>query len=223
MKVIVTAGPSYEPIDEVRRLTNFSTGELGVMLARQLAKSGFEVFCLRGVGATCNGPLPECHLHPFTTNDDLADQLARLGKAHHIAAVFHAAALCDFKVRQVRDAQGQPCASAKIDSRTGLLTLVLEPARKLIGELSALFPQAILVGWKYELNGTRDEALARAWRQLRENQTDACVLNGEAYGSGFALCMPPGDIHELRDKAELAGHLPAWLSERLKARAARLH
>ena len=30
MKVIVTCGPSYEPVDEVRRITNFSTGELGV-------------------------------------------------------------------------------------------------------------------------------------------------------------------------------------------------
>jgi len=32
-KVIITCGPSYEPIDEVRRLTNFSTGELGVQLS----------------------------------------------------------------------------------------------------------------------------------------------------------------------------------------------
>ncbi|HVY71907.1 MAG TPA: phosphopantothenoylcysteine decarboxylase, partial [Verrucomicrobiae bacterium] len=38
MKVIVTCGPSYEPIDEVRRLTNFSTGELGVLLAEELAR-----------------------------------------------------------------------------------------------------------------------------------------------------------------------------------------
>jgi len=44
MKVIVTCGPSYEPIDQVRRLTNFSTGELGVHLSNQLARAGFEVF-----------------------------------------------------------------------------------------------------------------------------------------------------------------------------------
>jgi phosphopantothenate---cysteine ligase (CTP) len=221
MKVIVTVGPSYEPIDEVRRLTNCSTGELGVMLARQLAKTGFEVFCLRGVSATYSGALSECHHQPFTTNDDLADQLARLAKAHPIAAVLHAAALCDFKVQQVKDAQGHPCASAKIDSRIGSLTLVLESARKVIGGLRALFPQAVLVGWKYELNGTRDEALAKAWRQLQENQTDACVLNGQGYGSGFALCTPPHHVRELSDKAEVAGHLPSWLSERLRTHAAK--
>jgi phosphopantothenoylcysteine decarboxylase/phosphopantothenate--cysteine ligase len=40
MKVIVTCGPSYEPIDQVRRLTNFSTGELGVLLSDELARAG---------------------------------------------------------------------------------------------------------------------------------------------------------------------------------------
>ncbi len=44
MKVIVTTGPSYEPIDEVRRITNFSSGELGLLLANTLARAGCEVF-----------------------------------------------------------------------------------------------------------------------------------------------------------------------------------
>jgi phosphopantothenoylcysteine synthetase/decarboxylase len=49
MKVIVTCGPGYEPIDQVRRITNFSTGELGVRLCNELARAGFEVFCLKGI------------------------------------------------------------------------------------------------------------------------------------------------------------------------------
>ena len=52
MRVIVTCGPSYEPIDRVRRLTNFSTGELGLLLAAALAREGHEVICLKGEGAT---------------------------------------------------------------------------------------------------------------------------------------------------------------------------
>ena len=48
MKIIVTTGPSFEPIDEVRRITNFSTGELGVLLANSFAQAGAEVFCLKG-------------------------------------------------------------------------------------------------------------------------------------------------------------------------------
>ena len=62
MKVIVTAGPSYEPIDQVRRLTNFSTGELGLRLADALAQAGCEVWCLRGVSAVYPGPSAGAHL-----------------------------------------------------------------------------------------------------------------------------------------------------------------
>jgi phosphopantothenoylcysteine synthetase/decarboxylase len=214
MKVIVTAGPSYEPIDNVRRLTNFSTGELGVLLANQLAQAGFEVFCLRGVAATYAGALENCCHLPFSTNDDLLAQLTGLSRAHDIAAVFHAAALGDFKVKSVEDAAGQRLDSPKIDSAGGALTIHLEPAPKVIGELRTLFPRATLVGWKYELKGTRQDALARASRQIKSNRTDACVLNGQAWGSGFALCTPPDLIHEFRDKAELARFLPGWLKDR---------
>src|SRR6187401_506123 len=115
MKVIVTTGPSYEPIDEVRRLTNFSTGELGVMLSNQLAKAGFEVFCLRGVSSTYSGALENCHHQVFTTNDDLLDHLTRLSRALDIIALFHVAALCDFKVKQTLDAENRPLTAPKID------------------------------------------------------------------------------------------------------------
>ena len=62
---------------------------------------------------------------------------------------------------------------------------------------------ARLIGWKYELNGTRADALAKAWKQLRENGTDACVVNGRAYGTGFGYCTPPDHIAELADKPAL--------------------
>jgi phosphopantothenoylcysteine synthetase/decarboxylase len=214
MKVIVTTGPSFEPIDEVRRLTNFSTGELGVMLANRLAASGCQVFCLKGVGATYAGALHTPHHLPFTTNQDLQDQLVELSRSHSIQALFHVAALCDFKVKQVEGAHGQAQASAKIDSRVSGLTLQLEPAKKIISGLRALFPAAVLVWWKYELAGTREEALAKAWRQLQENRTDACVLNGRAYGPGFAFCTLPEQVHELRQKAEVADYLAKWLLAR---------
>jgi phosphopantothenoylcysteine decarboxylase/phosphopantothenate--cysteine ligase len=219
MKVIVTAGPGYEPIDAVRRLTNFSTGELGVLLANQLAKCGFEVFCLRGVAATHPGSLVNCRHQPFSTNNDLLSQLVDLSRAHEIAAVFHAAALADFKVKQIEDSQGERCdTTSKIDSRSGALTLHLEPAPKVIGELRTLFPDATLVGWKYELNGNRQDALARAWRQIESNRTNATVLNGKAWGKGFGLCVPPNQVREFRDKGELAAFLPSWLKNRLKGR-----
>src|SRR5215472_8571776 len=103
MKVIVTCGPSFEPIDQVRRLTNFSTGQLGVLLADRLALEGFEVFCLKGSAATFPGPSERARLNMFDTNEDLADLLEELAQSERISAVFHTAALCDYRVRLVRN------------------------------------------------------------------------------------------------------------------------
>jgi len=147
MKVIVTTGPSYEPIDEVRRLTNFSTGELGVLLATNLVQRGFDVICLKGSSATCPRNPEGAEVRTFTTNDDLFGQLIELGKRESIGAVFHVAALCDYKVKQVEDSTGARCDAAKIESRSGALTIVLEPARKVIQEMRRLFPTALIVGW----------------------------------------------------------------------------
>jgi phosphopantothenate---cysteine ligase (CTP) len=212
MKVIVTCGPSYEPIDQVRRLTNFSTGELGVQLSNQLARAGFEVFCLKGSGATHPGPGEQCHLSLFDTNDDLLDLLEKTSVAHEISAVFHVAALCDYKAKRVEDDQGRSCNSPKIASRSGALTVNLEPATKLIAKMRHLLPESILVGWKYELTGTRGDALAKAQKQIVENQIDACVVNGAAFGPGFGFCQPPHPLHECGHKMDLVQFLAAWLT-----------
>jgi phosphopantothenoylcysteine synthetase/decarboxylase len=215
MKVIVTCGPSFEPIDEARRLTNFSTGQLGILLTDRLAREGFDVFCLKGSGAVCPGPSERAHLSRFNTNDDLLTLLEDLANSERISAVFHAAALCDYRVKSVHDAHGHNCRSAKIASRSGSLTLVLEPATKVISHLRVLFPDSVLVGWKYELDGTVQDALSRARRQVNENETDACVLNGEAYGPGFAVCEPSMPPLEFRHKGELIDALTAWLTHKL--------
>jgi len=214
MKVIVTTGPSYEPIDEVRRITNFSSGELGLLLTNALARAGCEVFCLKGAYATSPIPLAKGHLIGFTTNDDLHEKLARLAGEHDIAALFHVAALCDYRVARVEDERGARQSAAKIESRAGALTLSLEPARKVIAGLRQLFPKAALVGWKYELNGSRPDALDKVWRQIRECRTDACVVNGRAWGEGFGFCMPPDSVRELADKQTVAEFLPRWFQER---------
>jgi hypothetical protein len=74
------------------------------------------------------------------------------------------------------------------------------------------------VGWKYELAGSRQDALAKAWAQLQANQSDACVLNGRAYGTGFGFCTPPAQVRELRNKTEVVEFLPLWLRQQLAAR-----
>lgn len=215
MKVIVTCGPSFEPIDEVRRLTNFSTGELGVLLSESLAKSGCEVICLKGSGATFPGPSPSERLRvsSFDTNDDLLRRLTEFSKEHDIEAVFHAAALCDYKIDSVSDAEGGSVRSAKIASRSGAITLRLVPATKVLSQMRTLFPKSTIVGWKYELAGTPAEVLAKAKRQLQECRTNACIVNGRAWGKGFGFYFDD-KVQLIEDKPKLAEFLPAWLMSR---------
>jgi phosphopantothenoylcysteine synthetase/decarboxylase len=224
VKVIITCGPGFEPVDEVRRITNFSTGELGVLLGAAFAGAGFETICLRGVAATHSAVPAGAELRPFTTNDDLARQLRELGVGASrpgqgrdgpapcdVAGVFHAAALCDYRVRRVADSTGREVGAAKIASRGGALTIHLEPATKLISELRQWFPRSLIVGWKYELDGTPADAIGKARRQVIENHTDACIVNGRAYGDGFGFVQSPGFLGHLADKQRLCGFLVSWL------------
>lgn len=210
MKVVVTCGPGYEPIDQARRVTNFSTGRLGIALSNAFTARGWSVTCLKGEQATCADPLHAQRVLPFSTNDDLAAKLVSLAGEGGWDAVFHAAALCDFRVERVLNEAGEAIASPKFSSREGRLNLVLAPATKVLPLLREWFPQARLVGWKYELAGTRADALTKAQAQLSECRTDACVLNGAAYGSGFAFCTA-SNVHACEDTEALAAWLVRWL------------
>ena len=198
----VTCGPAHEPIDRARRITNFSTGEIGSHLANALSARGFDVVCFRGEGSTFPAP-GGADIRPFSTNDSLAGCLRVPGPAP--AVIFHAAALCDFVVAGIEGAG----VGHKISSRGGDVRLVLKPARKILPLLRGWFPSAWIVGWKYELDGSRDDAVSRAAAQIREAQTDACVVNGAAFGEGFGLLLPDGLLTPAPDKASLAELLAA--------------
>jgi phosphopantothenoylcysteine decarboxylase/phosphopantothenate--cysteine ligase len=207
MKMIVTCGPSYEPLDEVRRLTNFSTGSLGFLLSTRLSEAGFDVICLKGELSTSTEPLVASQIRTFSTNASLLGHLEELSKAGDVGAVFHVAALCDYRVTAIKGSDGRNVAAAKIPSRAGRLTLELEPAVKVISHLRPLFPKSFLVGWKYELNGTRENAVAAALAQIKQNGTDACVVNGRAFGPGFGIYSKSKQIHIVNEKKDLAQYL----------------
>src|SRR6266478_5843816 len=95
MHCVVTAGPTYESLDNVRRLTNFSTGRLGCELARFLMASGHQVTLLIGEQATYGGAREATRIDVFSTTADLHDRLRALSK-QPVDAVFHAAAVSDF-------------------------------------------------------------------------------------------------------------------------------
>lgn len=88
------------------------------------------MLCFKGSGATWPGPNELCAVDSFDTNDDLLRLLREAAKGHDVGAIFHVAALCDYKVKFAEDERGERCNSPKIASRSGCLTIRLEPATK---------------------------------------------------------------------------------------------
>lgn len=210
LRIIVTAGPSYAPLDGVRRLTNQSTGELGTLLAERFAANGHRVLCLRGEGSSFPSPLWGVEVGSFSTNENLQTHLERVVAREDVNFIFHTAALCDFTVAKVTDAAGELVTADKAPSRGGALHVTLEPAPKLIAGLRKMYPATILVGWKFEISGTRDIVLDKARAQMDECLTDACVVNGPGYGSGFGVVSREGEMAHLADKPALCRFLVEW-------------
>lgn len=213
MNCIVTAGPTFEPLDDVRRLTNFSTGRLGTELANFLVGCGHHVTLLIGTQATYGGERKAQRIETFTTTADLRSRIeARASETMH--GFFHAAAVSDFafgKIQmQLPKGELAEVKSKKISTRDGTLLAELVPTPKIIRHLRGWFPQAKLVGWKFEAEGARADAIAVALKQIAECHTNACVTNGPAYGEGFGLITNDRQTH-LADDAALFGALEKFL------------
>jgi phosphopantothenate---cysteine ligase (CTP) len=205
MRVLITAGPSSEPVDEVRMITNRSTGELGIVLAECMARAGHTVEMFLGQGATFRWSGAQL----FATNEELERLLAKIFQPETVDIVFHVAALADFRVGRIeinRTTQMVP----KIASDAGPVWLELVPQSKLIAKLRNYFPKARIVGWKYEHGISRDELLFEAARQMQQHRTNACVVNGRAFGPGFGICTSAGLIATCDSKLSLAEFLVRW-------------
>jgi phosphopantothenate---cysteine ligase (CTP) len=184
MNCLITAGPTFEPLDDVRRLTNFSTGRLGTELANFLTAHGHRVTLLIGEAATFKGESIASAVKIFSTTRDLRAKLKSFS-GKKVDAIFHAAAVSDFTFGKMftRPAAGKLkpfMPSKKISTRGGNLLVELLPTPKIIAELRGWFPQTKIVGWKFEADGERADALRAAHRQLAECATDFCVANGPA-------------------------------------------
>ena len=196
MNCIVTAGPTYQPIDDVRRLTNFSTGRLGTELAACLAAKGHSVTLLQGYYSSFRDPAAAQKIIEFSTPADLLSKLRSLTDGS-VNAVFHAAAVGDFEFGKVwtRLPAGdlKELSAKKIPSRQDGLLVELTPTLKIIGRLRDIFPEALIVGWKFETDGDLETASKKGRQQISENRTDVCVLNGPAYGDGYGVLPVEGD------------------------------
>ena len=202
MTLLVTIGATQEPLDAMRILSNRSTGELGTQLALTLADLGHRVIALRSTGTTAQlPPLRErgIEILPFTTTEELRSLLEQTAISEKVDAIFHAAAVSDFYF--------PGAGSGKIATGNGPLALTLEPTPKILPLLRGWFPQAQIIGWKFEASGDRAAALSAARSQIIKSHTDACVLNGPSYGEGFGFIEKSGELQHLPDRTALCAFL----------------
>jgi len=198
MQCLITAGPTHEPLDRVRRITNFSTGTVGTALANHLAAAGHQALLFRSETACAERPVSAVNVESFSTTTDLASLFLKHATDEPVS-IFHAAAVSDFRFGPVyqRDKAGElaPVYAGKISTREGSLWVELKPTPKILEGLREWFPHAFIVGWKYEVDGLPSEAETKARHQLQECQTNACVLNGPACGPGYTLITAQQAVH----------------------------
>jgi phosphopantothenate---cysteine ligase (CTP) len=202
MRIVITGGPASEPIDQVRYITNQSTGELAVKLAQRFSAADHQVELFLGRGATSRLETARY----FQTNEDLHRLLSEVTERHRVDGVLHAAALSDFGVAQAF-AGGRKSNAAKISSDAGSIELRLVPKPKLIRGLRDLFANAYIVGWKFELEGTPVDVEREGVQQIGLSRTNACILNGGAFGPGFGFCTGQGLVRTLPTKDALSDWL----------------
>ena len=195
MHCLVTAGATIEPIDEVRLLTNRSTGRLGCMLADALCQANHQVTLLLSESAQKHPSSKNVQTHSFTTTESLQKQIIDKSKTE-VAAFFHVAAVSDFRP--------EAHSKGKIDSNA-THTLKLAPTTKIIDGLRDIMPNSLLIGWKYEAAGTLNSVRIKGKKQMEQCKTDGCVLNGPAYGTGYGLLRE--SLHHCNSESELFTHL----------------
>ena len=173
MKVLVTAGPTIEPIDPIKIITNRSSGKMGIAVARAAAARGAEVTLVYGPGS--EPPPPSVHVIRVQTTQEMRDAVLREIKDRHDVVVSTAAAQ-DLKVERPRERKLRH--SETID-------LKLVPAPRVINEARKFAANAFIVGFKAEYNVSDEELLRAANDKLGEG-LDMVVANDVAReGAGF--------------------------------------
>jgi len=212
--VIVTAGPTVEPIDPVRVITNRSSGKMGYAVAAAARRAGAEVTLV--AGPTRLDPPAGVRIVPVETAAELRDAvLAALPEAD---AVVMAAAVADYRVadpsstklkkRDVRDTGGE------------LVLRLTESPDVLVAIAAARRPGAVVIGFKAETG----DPVAEASRMLRDKNLDLVVANdvseaGSEFGSDTdRVTFVSADGAEplpLMPKSEVARRLVEKIAQRL--------
>jgi phosphopantothenoylcysteine decarboxylase/phosphopantothenate--cysteine ligase len=197
-RVVVTAGPTHEPIDPVRFLGNRSSGRMGVAVAAEAFARGADVTLILGPGTV---PPPE---GPRIVRVETAEEMrsATVEGAREADAIVMAAAVADFRP--------EVAAASKLKKTEGPPRIRLVPTADILAELGASKDGRVLVGFAAET----EELQAGARAKLIAKNVDLIVVNevgrpGTGFGSDtnraaiLATGVPDEPLREWT-KAELA-------------------
>ena len=169
-RIVVTAGPTHEPIDPVRFIGNRSSGKMGFAVAREAFARGAEVTLIVGPGTV--EPPEGPRVVPVTTAEQMRE--AVVAAAEEADAVVMAAAVADFRPRTV--------SGSKLKKDAGAPEVLLEPTPDILRELAIDRRDLILVGFAAETDDL--EAAGRA--KLEAKGLDLVVVNEVGReGTGF--------------------------------------
>ena len=210
-KVVVTAGPTYEKIDPVRFIGNYSSGKMGLAIAEELAGRGAEVVLV------C-GPVNLKTSHPAIRRVDVesAAQMYEVTSKEFVnsdVAVL-SAAVADFTPKEKAD--------HKIKRGKDDLLLELLPTKDIAAELGRIKTASqLLVGFALETNDEEVNALSK----MQRKNLDMIVLNSlNDKGAGFSvdtnkvtILDKAGNktVYELKTKVEVAKDIVDQIASRL--------
>ena len=170
-KILITAGPTYEAIDPVRFIGNFSSGKMGIALANEAVRQGAEVHLILGPSTEKNIH-SQIHLHRVVSAQQMYEAAVTEFPTCDIAIL--AAAVADYTPETV--------ASEKIKKKGGNLSLTLVPTVDILASLGKIKTTQTLIGFALE---TENE-VANAQTKLEKKNLDAIVLNSlRDAGAGF--------------------------------------
>ncbi|MGZ7159601.1 MAG: bifunctional phosphopantothenoylcysteine decarboxylase/phosphopantothenate--cysteine ligase CoaBC [Methanobacterium sp.] len=173
-KVLVSAGATFEKIDEFRGVTNRSSGKMGVEIAKEAFIRGAEVTLIKGKMTTS---IPNVfNVLEVESTCEMRNAVLEQAKNHDI--FISAAAVSDF-IPKIESEEN------KISSEKDI-TLKLEKAPKIIREVKKINLEIFLVGFKAEYDIPREDLIKSASKRIEEYNIDLMVANDVAIaGAGF--------------------------------------
>jgi len=181
MRILITAGPTREYIDDVRFLSNASSGRMGYSLAAAAIQQGHEVILVTG---PVELPPPDgCEVHSIETTDQLRKSCLELFP--RCDGVIATAAVCDYRPSQR--------ISGKMSKTGQPITLELVETSDVLAELGSQKSHRWVVGFALESQDPRNNAM----RKLRMKQCDCIVLNDTS-----AISSPENRVEVLNPEGE---------------------